>query len=497
MRALCGSWNKFSIRDADSRMLVWGTFREIFDRIVIMISKKPTLDITHPNLAAQWHTDNDKRPEDVTAGSGYRAKWECTTHTHVWESTVCNRAKNGSGCPVCANKVVVAGINDLATLRPDRAAEWHPDNDKRADEVSVGAGYRAKWLCGKGHEWETSVCNRTTESVNSECPVCSNKKVVPGVNDIATTHPDLVPEWSKANKLLPTQVCSGSNKRVAWECANGHVWKTTVYSRAVEGTNCAKCIGRVTDIGVNDFETLHPDIAAQWDPSNPKPPSEYRPGSSQNVGWICDKGHSWKADICTRVLQKTGCPVCANKVVVAGFNDFASKRPVEASEWSVNNDRRATEVVCGSEYLATWKCSKGHVWMESVKSRSRGTKCQECAGSPDSYDIPNTNTGFEGRVFLTDTEHATYLKRMPVRYPRKGMRPTNGTCDVCGEPEEPDNKLQVAHKVPFGKGVSIYKLTPEWLDGDHNLVWAHTRKCNKSAELSHNEIIQLLSNVKD
>lgn len=345
-----------------------------------MISKKPALNVTHPSLASQWHTDNDKRPEDVTAGSGYRAKWECPTHKYVWESTVCNRAKNGSGCPVCASKVVIAGVNDLAFLRPDRAAEWHPDNVKRADEVSVGAGYRAKWLCDNGHEWETAVCNRTTESVNTDCPVCSNKKVVSGVNDIATTHPNLVPEWSKENKLLPTQVCSGSNKKVAWECANGHVWKTTVYSRAIEGTNCAKCSGRVTDIGVNDFETLHPDIAAQWDPSNPKPPSEYRPGSSQNVGWICDKGHSWKAAICTRVLQKTGCPVCANKVVVVGFNDLDTAAPHLVKEWHEDNDKKSCEVVPGSFYNAKWKCGKGHVWSATVASRVRGNGCPYCSG---------------------------------------------------------------------------------------------------------------------
>lgn len=459
----------------------------------IMSTSTSPISVTHPSLLKQWHPDNSKRPEDVSAGSRYLARWTCEIDQYTWDATVYNRSKNGSGCPMCAGKVVVKGINDLATLRPDLAAQWHADNIRTANEMSLGNGYRAKWICAYGHCWETAVCNRTNKGNATGCPVCSGKKVIEGVNDIATTHPLLALEWSARNKLLPTQVSAGSSKKITWECAKGHIWNTTPHSRAVIGTGCAKCSGRMTDPGVNDLATLHPDIAAQWDSSNDNSPSEYRPGSNAVVGWICDIGHSWRAAIVTRVKMGTGCPVCANKIVVSGFNDFASKYPVEASEWSSTNSKRSDEVVCGSEYVATWECSTGHVWMESVRSRSRGTKCQKCLGSPDKSDVPNTNIGFEGRVFLTDTEHATYLKRMPVRYPRKGMRPTSGTCDVCGKPEESDNKLQVAHKVPFGKGVSVYKLTPEWLDGDHNLVWAHTRKCNKSAELSHNEITKILS----
>lgn len=93
------------------------------------------------------------------------------------------------------------------------------------------------------------------------------------------------------------------------------------------------------------------------------------------------------------------------------------------------------------------------------------------------------NLGFDGRVFLTDAEHQTYLRRRPVRYVRKVI-PASDSCSVCGEDGSVENPLQVAHVVPFSLGVVRFKLTPEWLDSPANLRWAHRRVCNKAAELS-------------
>jgi len=155
-----------------------------------------SLPETHPNVSAQWHPDNDKTPSEVTAGAGYIAKWACGKPGHVWEAPVYRRTGAKGGCPVCAHKVIIPGVNDLGTERPDVAAQWHPDNDKRPDEVAPGSGYKALWACGKpGHVWRTAVCNRTTASVSSECPVCSNKLVVAGVNDLPTTHAIVAVHW--------------------------------------------------------------------------------------------------------------------------------------------------------------------------------------------------------------------------------------------------------------------------------------------------------------
>ena len=103
--------------------------------------------------------------------------------------------------------------------------------------------------------------------------------------------------------------------------------------------------------------------------------------------------------------------------------------------------------------------------------------------------------GFDGRVFLTPEEHATYLRRPPVRYSRRGVEPHSGVCEVCGLEESVENPLQVSHRVAFLAGVRHFWLTPEWLDSARNLVWAHKRTCNKAAEITHDEIGRYLQSM--
>ena len=341
------------------------------------------LNTTHPDLAKQWHPLNDKDSSEVTPGSKYRARWVCPVDGYEWESSVQNRTLNGSGCPVCANRVIIAGINDLASLRPDIAAEWHPDNDKKATEVAVGAGYRAKWRClNGGHEWHVKVCNRTIVE-GSGCPVCAGKAVQEGVNDLAFTHPDLTKEWWKGNKLKATEVSAGSKKKVTWECSSGHRWDATVQSRALQGVGCGKCSGRHVDAGVNDLATLYPELVAEWGSGNPFGPETYRPGSNYVAQWECstDPRHVWDTAIANRVYQDTGCPVCGNRKAVAGINDMTTTHPAVAAQWSPRNTLTASQVTSGTCDKAWWVCAKGHEWDAAPVTRCRmNTGCPYCSG---------------------------------------------------------------------------------------------------------------------
>ena len=90
------------------------------------------------------------------------------------------------------------------------------------------------------------------------------------------------------------------------------------------------------------------------------------------------------------------------------------------------------------------------------------------------------NLGFDGRVFLTQAEWETYRRRKPVRYIRKK---TYEVCELCGQPETPNNPLQHAHIISFDLGVIALALTPDYLDQDTNIRTAHRNVCNQSVEL--------------
>jgi hypothetical protein len=90
------------------------------------------------------------------------------------------------------------------------------------------------------------------------------------------------------------------------------------------------------------------------------------------------------------------------------------------------------------------------------------------------------NSGFEGRMFLTEAEWQTYCRRMPVRYIRKSME---AVCQVCGNAESPENPVQNAHVISFNIGVIDLALTPEFLDSHDNIATAHRIACNKATKL--------------
>ena len=73
---------------------------------------------------------------------------------------------------------LLPGFNDLATLRPDLAAEWHPHMNKglTPSDVTPGSNKAVWWRAGCGHVFELKVCVRAKAKAPS-CPYCSGKKV--------------------------------------------------------------------------------------------------------------------------------------------------------------------------------------------------------------------------------------------------------------------------------------------------------------------------------
>lgn len=202
---------------------------------------KNDLATTHPGLVALWHPDNEKTPQQVSSGSDYRAKWLCSSCGQSTEERVYRRAREGRGCPVCRGRVIVAGVNDLATLRPEIAAQFVHDPLGRHNPTTVPVGSKAEfiWRCSScSYEWKTRVSHRTA---GRGCPACAGTVVVPGNNDLATKFPHIAAELDDENytadRLLPN-----SNLIVGWKCVKGHTWKTRVFNRTRDDRGCNTCV---------------------------------------------------------------------------------------------------------------------------------------------------------------------------------------------------------------------------------------------------------------
>jgi hypothetical protein len=132
---------------------------------------------THPHLAKLWHPDNTLSPDQVTAGSGKRAKllFPCS---HIWENSIVEFTRKSSHCPYCAGSLFLSGFNDLATTHPHLAAEWHPTkNTFSPTEVMAGSGKKAWWLGNCGHEWEAQINSRKRGNGCRQCSFNGSSKI--------------------------------------------------------------------------------------------------------------------------------------------------------------------------------------------------------------------------------------------------------------------------------------------------------------------------------
>lgn len=338
------------------------------------------------DLLWQWHPIKNEpaTPYDVSYGSKRKVWWRCEKG-HEWQAIVYTRT-DGANCPYCAGKLAWPGENDLASQRPDLAAQWHPmkNGSVRPDRLLLGSHYKAWWICAKGHEWQAVVKSRTN---GCGCPVCANRSLVAGENDLAVKHPELAQQWNAARNgtLTPRDLVAGSHRKVWWKCAKGHEWQASVVSR-VHGAGCPVCAGKMIVPGENDLASRFPDIAAQWHPEKNagQTPDRLSPYSNCKVWWRCELGHAYQAMIAARTSNGSGCPYCAGKKVLLGFNDLATTEPLVAKQWhpTLNGTLTPKMVTAGSHKKVWWQCPDGHVWKAVIHSRAGPQKCgcPVCAG---------------------------------------------------------------------------------------------------------------------
>lgn len=128
-----------------------------------------------PRVAVQWHTQNNGglTPQQVTAYSNRKVWWQCEKG-HDYQATIASRTMRGSSCPYCSGKKVLPGFNDLATLVPDVARQWHPTLSGPLGPQMITAGSHRKvwWECEQGHVWKALIYSRTGPQ-KCGCPICA------------------------------------------------------------------------------------------------------------------------------------------------------------------------------------------------------------------------------------------------------------------------------------------------------------------------------------
>lgn len=325
----------------------------------------------------------DQSLRGISKGASTRVMWRCPDHLddplHVYPAAVYNRtnAKNPTGCSICAGKLVVPGINDVATTHP-QVVELFVDPEV-ATTRTAASNKPALFSCADpDHEpWSAPISRITFQG--SRCPDCSGRRAVKGVNDLATTHPDLAAQL--ADPSLAAKLKAGSGY-VYWRCVKDpshEDWNASVYARTAAGTGCPRCSGRVVVPGQTDLATTHPDLAAQL--LDPRAGTRISYGSDVVLTWVCAQNpqHTWESTVSGRVAG--GCPACANRIVIPGENDLATTHPHLVSQ--LVDPTLATQVSAGAGKVAQWVCpdDPAHIWPAPMYHRTGAspTGCPECS----------------------------------------------------------------------------------------------------------------------
>lgn len=93
-------------------------------------------------------------------------------------------ANRGKGCPFCAGKRVLKGVNDLSSQYPKVVSKFwdFSKNSISPDKVYKFSGKKFYWKCKEcGYEWENAVSNLTRNGYG--CPACAGNVAIIGIND--------------------------------------------------------------------------------------------------------------------------------------------------------------------------------------------------------------------------------------------------------------------------------------------------------------------------
>ncbi len=323
-----------------------------------------------PHLAKEWMVEKNDRPiDEITAGSQYKAWWQCKNCSHNWQCPVSARTK-GSGCPKCAGRFDISVIEK----NPYLAKEWIKEkNDRPIEEITAGSGYLAWWECGTcNNNWQAKVTDRVK---GTDCPRCAGQHRI----SLLDKAPHLAKEWIKEKNDRPIEeITSGSQYKAWWQCITcNNQWQAIVAKRT-RGSGCKPCSylkKRKRPYIVDEYQYLEEEWIKE---KNDRPIEEITAGSVYKAWWKCNIcANEWLADVQSRVLG-TGCPKCAGQ----HGTPLLEQAPHLVQEWvSEKNDKPIIDITAGSSYKAWWQCETcENQWEAIVFLRVNERGCPKCAG---------------------------------------------------------------------------------------------------------------------
>ena len=175
--------------------------------------------ISETSLLSEWDWEKNKEtlPTETMVSSQKKVWWVCAKG-HSWCSSVASRFYNHHGCPYCSGNKVIAGVNDLATLKPEMAAYWDTSKNKLLPQnYSVSSGRVVWWICA---DCGKSFSRRIAGMHKPYCRECGAfHKNIKKEDSLGFLYPNFLEEWDwEKNTVSPYNIKPKSNKEIFWIC---------------------------------------------------------------------------------------------------------------------------------------------------------------------------------------------------------------------------------------------------------------------------------------
>lgn len=394
------------------------------------VSDETRLSILYPHIAAEWHPTKNRLfysriegwegsknrqfpehglpkknrrllPSDLSYASNEMITWQCKKNPeHIWEAKVHSRTIGERGCPYCSGNKVGAD-NNLLTVNPQIAKQWHPTRNKpfTPKDITSGSNRLFWWRCFKfaDHIWQAKVNSilRSRKLGKSGCPFCAGVKVSKD-NCLQKKYPEVAKLWHKElnGDIKPQEVTARSSKKFFWQCpkSSEHNWKASVSNMILVASRgnsgCPYCSGkRVSD--EKSLVALYPQVAERFhkELNFPLTAEGVTAGSGRVVFWHCleNSAHAFQYKVQAMVANfqrgnNAICPQCRQEESLGqAYPEVALLFHPERNHPLIIN-----HVHPGSHKKVWWQCpyERSHVWEQAVRKRVSswrlGINCPIC-----------------------------------------------------------------------------------------------------------------------
>lgn len=336
--------------------------------------------------------------------------WKCKNCGYDWYIAPKNMLKS-EGCPCCVNnRVIRAGINDVAHFFPEihDIFDESLNPDVNIGEQGLASTVPIKFHCKNcGHIWDSNIKNRIRRQRGGSlkllgCPNCNNaaRKRMSGLLTYDKEYPELSKMYAddlNERSLESISSYEANELLLKWRCETcGEVFDSRVTSMIsslkCSTKGCPYCANTKLRDG-ESFADVHSELMDEYDPANKPNPRMVFPGCKTRVSWICrkDNTHTWKASFAERHRGGANCPVCNRTTLIQGTNTFADVYPELVQYWSDKNERKPDDIFYNSSLWFQWHCPDcGGDYGAYIKDRTK--EDFECPYCGDRLVLPGFNS---------------------------------------------------------------------------------------------------------